>query len=116
MPERRPPFSGRPDVARRTVLKGGLATLALAPLLQACGGNGSGSAGGGEEKIPSPDNPITWDLSKANPAIESIDAALVPDTKKGYLFFIAKGDGSGSSAFAKTHAEHDQNVAKYGKN
>jgi UPF0755 protein len=52
----------------------------------------------------------------ANPAIESIDAALVPDTKKGYLFFIAKGDGSGSSAFAKTHAEHDQNVAKYGKN
>jgi UPF0755 protein len=52
----------------------------------------------------------------ANPAIESIDAALHPDTKKGYLFFIAKGDGSGSSAFAKTHAEHDKNVAKYGKN
>jgi peptidoglycan lytic transglycosylase G len=52
----------------------------------------------------------------ANPALESIAAALVPDTKKGYLFFIAKGDGSGSSAFAKTHAEHDQNVAKYGKN
>jgi spermidine/putrescine transport system substrate-binding protein len=72
MPERRPPLSGRPDVARRTVLKGGLAALALAPLLQACGGNGSGSAGGGgAEKIPSPDNPITWDLSKANPAIES---------------------------------------------
>ena len=72
MPERRPPFSGRSNVARRTVLKGGLAALALAPILQACGGgNGSGSAGGGEEKIPSPDNPITWDLSKANPAIES---------------------------------------------
>ena len=38
-----------------------------------------------------------------------------PNTKDGYLFFIAKGDGSGTSAFAKTHAEHDQNVAKYGK-
>ena len=71
MPERRPPFSGRSHMARRTVLKGGLAALALAPLLQACGGNGSGSGGGGAEKIPSPDNPITWDLSKANPAIES---------------------------------------------
>ena len=71
MPERRPTLSGRRELARRTVLKGGLAALALAPLLQACGGNGSGSAAGGTEKIPSPDNPITWDLSKANPAIES---------------------------------------------
>jgi UPF0755 protein len=57
-----------------------------------------------------PPGPIT------SPALASIDAALHPDTKKGYLFFIAKGDGSGSSAFAKTKAEHDQNVAKYGKN
>jgi spermidine/putrescine transport system substrate-binding protein len=70
MPERRPPFSGRSDVARRTVLKGGLAAFALAPLLQACGGDGTTSSTGAE-KIPSPDNPITWDLSKANPAIES---------------------------------------------
>ncbi len=51
-----------------------------------------------------------------SPALASIDAALNPDTKTGYLFFIAKGDGSGSSAFAKTHAEHDRNVAKYGNN
>jgi|tagenome__1003787_1003787.scaffolds.fasta_scaffold20981587_3 UPF0755 protein len=50
-----------------------------------------------------------------SPAVESIDAVLVPNTKAGYLFFIAKGDGSGSSAFAKTQAEHDRNVAKYGK-
>jgi spermidine/putrescine transport system substrate-binding protein len=70
MPERIPPFSGRPQVARRSVLKGGLAALALAPLLQACGDSKT-SGGGGAEKIPSPDNPITWDLSKANPAIES---------------------------------------------
>ncbi len=51
----------------------------------------------------------------ASPAIASIDAALNPDTKTGYLFFIAKGDGSGTSAFAKTKAEHDKNVKKYGK-
>ena len=52
----------------------------------------------------------------SSPSIASIDAAIAPNTKDGYLFFIAKGDGSGTSAFAKTHAEHDQNVAKYGKN
>jgi len=48
-----------------------------------------------------------------SPALASIDAALNPDTKAGYLFFLAKGDGSGTSAFAKTQAEHDQNKAKY---
>jgi peptidoglycan lytic transglycosylase G len=52
----------------------------------------------------------------ASPSLASIDAALNPDTKTGYLFFIAKGDGTGTSAFAKTKAEHDKNVAKYGKN
>ena len=52
----------------------------------------------------------------SSPSIASINAALAPDTKDGYLFFIAKGDGTGTSAFAKTHAEHDKNVAKYGKN
>ena len=50
-----------------------------------------------------------------SPAIASITAALSPNTKTGYLFFIAKGDGTGSSAFAKTKAEHDANVKKYGK-
>jgi len=50
-----------------------------------------------------------------NPSVESIDAVLVPDTKTGYLFFIAKGDGTGSSAFAKTLAQHNKNVAKYEK-
>jgi len=54
-------------------------------------------------------------LPICSPAIASIDAALDPNTKTGYLFFIAKGDGSKTSAFAKTHAEHDRNVAKYGK-
>ncbi len=51
----------------------------------------------------------------SSPALPSIDAALNPDTKTGYLFFIAKGDGTGSSAFSKTKAQHDKNVAKYGK-
>jgi len=51
----------------------------------------------------------------ASPSLASIDAALAPNTKTGYLFFIAKGDGTGTSAFAKTHAEHDKNVKKYAK-
>jgi len=51
-----------------------------------------------------------------SPSVASIDAALAPNTKAGYLFFIAKGDGTDSSAFAKTLAQHQKNVAKYGKN
>jgi UPF0755 protein len=49
------------------------------------------------------------------PTITSIDAALEPDTADGYLYFVAKGDGTGSSAFAKTFKEHQANVAKYRK-
>jgi peptidoglycan lytic transglycosylase G len=49
-----------------------------------------------------------------SPALASIEAALHPDTSTGYLYFIAKNDGSGTSAFAKTKAEHDANVKKYG--
>jgi len=48
------------------------------------------------------------------PSLSSIDAALNPDTKAGYLFFVAKNDGSGTSAFAKTQAEHEKNLKKYG--
>jgi UPF0755 protein len=50
-----------------------------------------------------------------SPTTASIDAALAPNTGTGYLFFVAKGDGSGSSAFAKTLAEHLRNVATYKK-
>jgi UPF0755 protein len=50
-----------------------------------------------------------------SPALGSIDAALAPNTKTGYLFFIAKGDGSNTTAFAKTLAQHQANVARYGK-
>jgi len=47
------------------------------------------------------------------PTTTSIDAALDPDTSDGYLYFIAKGDGTGTSAFAKTAKEHAANVKKY---
>ena len=49
------------------------------------------------------------------PTVTSIDAALEPDTKDGYLYFVAKGDGSGTTAFAKTLKEHQANVKKYVK-
>jgi UPF0755 protein len=49
----------------------------------------------------------------STPTLPSIDAALDPDTKDGYLFFIAKNDGSNTTAFAKTYKQHLKNVAKY---
>jgi UPF0755 protein len=48
------------------------------------------------------------------PTLASIDAALAPDTKSGYLYFLAKHDGSNGHAFAKTAKEHDANRKKYG--
>jgi UPF0755 protein len=47
------------------------------------------------------------------PTIESIDAALAPNTKAGYLFFVAKPDKK-THAFAKTEAQHRANLKKYG--
>ena len=49
----------------------------------------------------------------ATPTNSAIDAALDPDTKDGYLYFLAKGDGSKTTAFAKTLKEHQANVKKY---
>lgn len=48
------------------------------------------------------------------PTLASIDAALEPDTKSGYLFFVAKRDGSNEHAFGKTDKEHQANLVKYG--
>ena len=47
-----------------------------------------------------------------SPALASIDAALSPNTKTGYLFFLATGQ-AGKTVYAKTQAQHDANVAKY---
>ena len=55
-----------------------------------------------------PDTPI------ATPTMASIKAALDPDTKKGYLFFVLKNDDSRTHAFARTFAEHQENLRKYG--
>jgi UPF0755 protein len=48
------------------------------------------------------------------PTVASIDAALAPDTKAGYLYFVAKNDGSNTTAFARTYKEHQANLKKYG--
>ena len=42
----------------------------------------------------------------------SIDAALNPNTKTGYLFFLATGQ-NGKMVYANTQAQHDANVQKY---
>ena len=47
------------------------------------------------------------------PTLKSIDAALEPDTKSGYLFFLRIPDTK-THAFAKTQKEHDANRRKYG--
>ena len=50
----------------------------------------------------------------STPSLASIDAALAPDTSAGYLYFVAKGDGSNTHAFARTFKEHQANLKKYG--
>lgn len=45
-----------------------------------------------------------------NPGLDSIKAVLNP-AQSDYLYFVAKGDGS--HAFARTLAEHDENVRLY---
>ena len=48
------------------------------------------------------------------PTLASLDAALAPDTKTGYLYFVAIPEGSGAHDFAKTLAEHEAKLKKYG--
>jgi UPF0755 protein len=49
----------------------------------------------------------------STPSLASIDAALHPDTAKGYLFFVLIPDTK-QHAFARTLKEHDANLVKYG--
>jgi UPF0755 protein len=50
----------------------------------------------------------------ATPTLTSIDAALAPDTAEGFVFFLAKNDGSQGHAFARTLEEHEANLVEYG--
>ena len=51
------------------------------------------------------------------PSVESIEAALAPNTKTNYLYFLAiqdkDGTRNGKHAFAKTLEEHEANLRKY---
>jgi len=44
----------------------------------------------------------------------SIDAALAPDTKKKYLYFVAIPGGDGAHDFSRTYDEHLQKLRTYG--
>ena len=50
----------------------------------------------------------------ATPTLESIDAALQPDTKDKNLYFVAIPDGGGKHAFAKDNAAFQKLLKKYG--
>jgi len=49
----------------------------------------------------------------STPSLASIDAALSPDTSKGYLYFVLIPD-THEHAFARTLKEHNANLRKYG--
>ena len=48
-----------------------------------------------------------------NPGLPALEAAAKPE-KNDYLYFVAKNDGTGDHAFAKTLAEQEANRVKYG--
>ena len=48
----------------------------------------------------------------AMPGIEAINAVMHPENTD-YLFFVARGDGTGSHEFSSTLAEHEKLVDKY---
>ena len=49
----------------------------------------------------------------ATPGLASLEAALNPDQEDGYLYFLAKGDGTNGHVFARTYEEHLQNIETY---
>ena len=46
----------------------------------------------------------------ATPSLASIDAALVPDTKSGFTYFVAIPEGKGAHDFSKSLAEHEKKL------
>ncbi len=82
----------RPQLLRRDVLRGGLwlgVGVGAAPLLAACGGDGSPQAQGGDAPYPlaRPDSPVTLPIKDSNPAI---DDGLDPE--RGGAFKILNYD------------------------
>ena len=50
----------------------------------------------------------------ATPSLASIDAALAPDTKSGYTYFVAIPDGDGAHDFSKYARGARAKLRKYG--
>jgi len=50
----------------------------------------------------------------ATPSLSSLDAALTPNTKAGYTYFVAIPEGKGAHDFSKSAAEHEKKLRKYG--
>jgi UPF0755 protein len=50
----------------------------------------------------------------ATPTVASLEAALAPDTKSGYTYFVAIPEGKGAHDFSKSLAEHEKKLKKYG--
>ncbi|CAN5864634.1 endolytic transglycosylase MltG [soil metagenome] len=48
-----------------------------------------------------------------SPSVASIVGVLDPDAEAGYLYFVAKNDGTRTHAFATTFEEHQQNIERY---
>ncbi|QBR91496.1 polyamine ABC transporter substrate-binding protein [Nocardioides euryhalodurans] len=70
----------RPQLGRRDVLRGGLwlgVGLGAAPLLSACGGDGSQGGSGAPYPLARPDSPVTQPIKDSNPGIED---GLDPET------------------------------------
>ena len=49
----------------------------------------------------------------STPGLASLEAALAPNTTDGYLYFLAKGDGTNGHVFAKTYEDHLRNIDFY---
>jgi len=49
----------------------------------------------------------------ATPGLASLQAALNPDTRDGYLYFLGKNDGSGDIVYAQTYEQHLANIQRY---
>ncbi len=47
-----------------------------------------------------------------SPSAGALEAVLAPE-RHGWIYFVARRDGRGSHAFARTFVEHKKNIAKY---